>query len=142
MGDLIQTLKAQHNAVGAMVEKINASVSAKDKAEIQSHLHNMAKALLAHLELEDRELYPGFREAASAKQEKSLLTTANMFSTNMGKITDALKAFLQKYDGKQFDIGAFERDWRSITSVLKNRIESEEGSLYPLYEKWVKPTKQ
>ncbi len=75
--------------------------------------------------------------AGKEKNDKALSDTAQVFSSNMLRITDSLKGFLQRHEGKKLDAGAFTRDWKTITAALQARITSEEATLYPLYDKWV-----
>lgn len=59
MSDLIARLKKEHNIlVEALDSMTNLGVTIKDG---QSKLYTAKEALLAHLSLEDRELYPVLR---------------------------------------------------------------------------------
>ncbi len=98
-------------------------------------LDRLKTALLAHLQLEDTELYPGLQRLGKATGQPSLQTTADLFASNMKRITDAVTGFLGRYEGKNFDVIAFNRDWKSIVEVLGSRIQSEETTLFPMYEK-------
>ncbi len=111
-------------------------VERKNVAAIDGKLTGFKTALLAHLELEDKKLYQALIKAAE-KKDPGAVETARMFSTNMVGISRVLIDFLGRYEGKKFAADAFAQDWQGILG-LGARINSEEATLYPLYEKWTK----
>ena len=137
MSSLVQTLKAQHVAVQTMATEVNQLVERKNVAGINAKLTELKAALLGHLELEDKKLYSALIKAAE-KKDPAAVETARMFSTNMVGISRVLIDFLGKYEGKKFSAEAFAQDWQGILGALAARINSEEATLYPLYEKWTK----
>jgi hypothetical protein len=139
MKELIDTLQAQHNAVAVMVDRINASIAKGDTRAISTTLGELKSALLAHLELEDNQLYPQLIQAAEKQGDPTIAQTTKMFSSGMVLISDTLKTFLGRYERKKdFSVDEFKKDWREVTVALSARINQEESSLYPLYNKWVK----
>jgi hypothetical protein len=138
--DLVGTLRGQHEAALKLVGTINERLAAKDIPGVNAALTQLKNALLAHLELEDKKLYPALINAAEAKKNSSLASTTRMFSSNMVGITETLKSFLAKFEGKQFDPKAFETEWKAVVGALGARINSEEATLYPMYQQWVSPT--
>ena len=137
MSSLVATLKAQHVAVQKMATEISKLVERKNIAGINAKLTDLKTALLGHLELEDKNLYPALIKAAE-KKDPTAAETARMFSTNMVGISSVLIGFLGKYEGKNFSADAFAQDWQGILGALGARINSEEATLYPLFEKWTK----
>ena len=132
---ITDTLREQHKVVLLIVNEIQAAIIAADAPRIQQELKQLQKVLSAHLALEDAELYPGLHRMAVDAGSQNLAVVARQFASNMSRITDALLAFLRKYDRPIVDLAAFRSDWAHIVSALSGRIASEEGTLYPLYEK-------
>ena len=137
MSSLVATLKAQHVAVQKMATEISKFLERKNIAGISAKLAELKAALLGHLELEDKNLYPALIKAAE-KKDPAAVETARMFSTNMVGISSVLVGFLKKYEGKSFSADAFAQDWQGILGALGARINSEEATLYPLFEKWTR----
>ncbi len=134
--NLVPTLKSQHQAVIALAGQVNEALGKKDVAAIQKHLSVLGGALLGHLDIEDTELYPALIKAAQDSGQDNLATTARLFSSNMAFISRALKDFLGRYGGKPtFDLKQFGDDWKNIVASLSARINAEETTLYPMYEK-------
>ncbi len=137
MGSLVDTLRTQHAAVQKMAAEISQLVARTDIGAISAKLTDLKTALLGHLDLEDKKLYPALIKAAQ-KKDPAAAETARMFATNMVGISRVLVDFLGKYEGKKFSADAFAQDWQGILGALAARINSEEATLYPLYEKWTK----
>jgi hemerythrin-like domain-containing protein len=128
---LVKTLKAQHQAVQRMVAELEGKLQRQDAEAATAVLGRLKEALLAHLELEDRELYPGLVRHAQAQH---MLQVAKTFSSNMEFISQGLKDFLSRHE-RITDIATFRMEWQGVREVLRQRIHSEETSLYPLYER-------
>jgi iron-sulfur cluster repair protein YtfE (RIC family) len=135
---LTETLKQQHAEVLRQVDIIQAGIEKADRGLIRSELEKLGTALVAHLMLEDRQLYPEIERLATESGSEHLAVVARQFASNMGRISAALLAFLAKYEKPFTDLDAFKRDWSSVLSALEGRIMSEETTLYPLYEKAVR----
>lgn len=133
MKSLVQTLKAQHQAVQQMTVELDEALELGDAAVATALLEKLKAALLSHLELEDRELYPGLLQLAEAQRQDHLAKVAKMFSSNMAFITGGVKRFLAQHE-RVTDTAAFRDEWRGILKVLQQRIHSEECTLYPLFE--------
>lgn len=134
---LTETLKQQHAEVLRQVDVIQAGIEKADRDLIRSELEKLGTALVAHLMLEDRQLYPELERLATENGAEHLAVVARQFASNMSRISAALLAFLAKYEKPFTDIAVFKRDWSSVLAALSGRILSEETTLYPLYEKAV-----
>ena len=94
-----------------------------------------AKAgLLAHLEKEDKQLYPTlFKEAESDPMLKQTLDT---YAEDMKGISQAALDFFGKYssggDGLEFA-----KDFGKLLAVLSSRIRKEESVIYVKYDELV-----
>ena len=137
MNALIESLKAQHVAVQAIVLRMNAAIERGDLASVQRELTSLKTGLLAHLAQEDAELYPSLDKAIGQRSNQNLTVLVRSFSTNIGQISEALSRFLEKYEGKTLPLDLFSKEWTHISRVLASRIRSEEETLYPLFQKLV-----
>jgi hypothetical protein len=137
MKDLVITLTAQHQSVLRMVASINGKVQKGDVQGISHALGDLRDALLAHLELEDRELYPNLIRAAEKQNQPNIVNATKTFATNMIDITGVLKQFLVRFEGPKLDVNAFKPEWERIVGTLAARITSEESTLYPMFNQWM-----
>jgi iron-sulfur cluster repair protein YtfE (RIC family) len=136
--NLIPTLKAQHQAVVKMVTTIDDAVGRKDLTSVAQTLAQLKTALLAHLELEDTQLYPELIRAAEEKKQQEIAEMAKTFANNMKHISKALNDFLGRYDGMQeVQLQKFNKDWPAIKDTLGSRVSAEETSLYKQYARLV-----
>lgn len=133
---LIATLKQQHQELLRLVGQMNAVLERGDEAAVFAVLSSLSQVLRAHLALEDQEIYPALVRAAEASGDAKMLETARLFADNMQRITDSLKEFLARHE-TSFHLERFRTGWSTLSGVLAKRIESEETTLYPLYEKRV-----
>jgi regulator of sigma D len=133
---LIATLKQQHQELVRLVGEMNAVLARGDEGAVFAVLSSLSQVLRAHLLLEDREIYPALVKAAEASGDAKMLETAKLFADNMQRITESLKDFLARHE-TSFHLERFRTGWSTLSGVLAKRIESEETTLYPLYEKRV-----
>lgn len=130
---LIATLKSQHETLRQSVQLIDEALAAGDPSKLRAALEGFTTLLSSHLQQEDAELYPGLVKAAQEKKDAHVERTAQLFSTNMARISESLSAFLRRQGKQQLQPSAFEREWRGFVAVLNQRLESEESALYPMY---------
>ena len=133
---LIATLKQQHQELVRLVGEMNAVLERGDEGAVFAVLASLSQVLRAHLALEDREIYPALVKAAEASGDAKMLETAKLFADNMQRITESLKDFLARHE-TSFHLDRFRTGWSTLSGVLAKRIESEETTLYPLYERRV-----
>ncbi len=133
---LIATLRQQHQELVRLVEQMNAVLERGEEGAVCKVLSSLSQALRTHLALEDREVYPGLIRAAEASGDAKMLETARLFASNMQRITDSLQDFLSRHQA-EFHLERFRTGWNTLSGVLAKRIESEETTLYPLYEQRV-----
>jgi hypothetical protein len=135
--NLITTLKEQHLAVQSLAGKINDALARKDVSEIRRHLLTLQNAVVAHLQLEDDELYPELIRTARSENLPQVADIAASFASAMRHISTAVVKFFQTYTAPAWSIASFERAWPGILEELSLRIAAEESQLYPMYEKHV-----
>lgn len=127
---LVSELKADHQKLVAVLSDIRAKgITSKEGVQL---LMSAKSALLAHLKKEDTFLYPEMKLAA--EKNPNLKQTLDIFAKDMDKITDQVLAFFNKYTngGSGLD---FAKDIGGLLSVLGTRIQREENTLYPEYDK-------
>lgn len=128
--------KNQHKGLVDLVGKIagclDEAALTKDASVVAKHLNGLAGGLQMHLMLEDESLYPRLLKSTNAK----IVDTSKKFMTEMG----GLKATFMKYKEKwpsaeiQKNPKAFITETKGILKALADRVEREEGTLYPLAE--------
>lgn len=134
--NLIETLHIQHEEITRIVDRITGAANRGDLAALAAGVDALAVAVLAHLAVEDAQLYPALTRAAEQTQLEVPTKIARTYEHNMQTITVALKAFIEKYS-RPFTLEDFRRDWVLASQLLTDRILSEEATLYPLYKSWV-----
>jgi len=132
MSDLVDRLKKEHTIlVEALDSMTGLGVTSKDG---QAKLYSAKEALLAHLSLEDTELYPVLRRAAEA--DNAVRHTLDVFAKDMEEISKTALSFFGKYS-QGGDSLEFAKELGRLLGALKNRIGKEEGVLYALYDKLI-----
>ena len=93
----------------------------------------LSSTLIAHLKAEDWVLYPKLL----ASTDPNVATTARSFSEEMGGLSAAYLAYVERWTAT-----AIEQDWsaycddsRGIIDALGTRIERENRELYPLLDR-------
>lgn len=136
---LVQALRAQHAELLRLVDRVNEAVARDSQRDTSDALASLAAALLAHLAFEDERLYPALTRATDHSPLDMPSKIARTYERNMETISVALRAFLDQYSGApSLDLPSFRRDWQLVSELLADRISSEEKTLYPLYDSWVK----
>ena len=132
MSDLVSRLKKEHNIlVEALDSMMKLGVTTK---EGQEKLYSAKEVLLAHLSLEDKELYPVLRRAAES--DGSVKSTLDIFAKDMEEISKTALSFFEKY-AQGGDSLEFAKELGRLLGALRNRIGREEDVLYAQYDKLV-----
>ncbi len=128
MSVLITALKREHQALKSQVAAIKQAgvVSAEGFAELQRLRSN----LKAHLQHEDRDLYPRLAEAA--RDDVNLQILLNRFQNEMQEIATDAERFFERYPTPVQSVVC--RDIGRIFLLQVFRIFSEESVLYPRLE--------
>ena len=136
---LVDILRVQHAELLHLVERVNEAVLRDSVGDITAGLAKLTSALLAYLAVEDERLYPALTRAAIESPQEMSSKIARTYEHNMETISVALRAFLETYSGApNLDLCSFRRDGQLVSQLLADRIASEEKTLYPLYNSWVK----
>lgn len=141
MTTLVADLKSDHVQLKRTLKQV--SDFSKPVVERLSHLAQIKKALLTHLEKEDRELYPMLKRAA--ERDLSVRRMVGLFVKDMEELAPQALSFFAKYENVevvskrmqtevQFTV-EFGRDLEQLIILLGLRIGREESTLYPEFER-------
>jgi hypothetical protein len=137
MSILIEELKREHSEILAALNEVKErGILSK---EGQDKLMSLEVSLLAHLEMEDDELYPTLRK--EAEHYNSIKDTLDLFAIDMEDVSKIVREFFEKYsDGfSGMNIKEISEDFENLLAALTKRISNEEESLYEEYEALNRP---
>ena len=96
-------------------------------------------SLLAHLEMEDDQLYPALKK--EAEHSNSIKDTLELFAIDMENVSKTVREFFEKYSEgfSGVELDKLSEDFENLFSALTKRICNEEESLYEEYESLGRP---
>jgi len=128
-------LRKQHDFIldlaGEIDKVLDQLVTEIDVARLQKLLARFDNILTIHLQSEDTFLYPAMQ--ASSNQEAS--ETATRFHEEMGGLLGVYAKFSLRWASAKAIFEQqplFRQEWNDLCAALGNRIERENGELYPL----------
>jgi len=128
MSILIEELKKEHSEILATLNEVKKlGILTK---EGQDKLISLEVSLLAHLEMEDDQLYPTLKK--EAEHNNSIKDTLELFALDMEGVSTIVREFFEKYsDGfSGMDLKELSEDFENFLAALNKRICNEEESLY------------
>lgn len=126
---LIEELKKEHSEIVAALNEVKKlGILSK---EGQDKLMSLEASLLAHLEMEDDQLYPVLRK--EAKHNKDLKNTLDLFIMDMENVSEIVQDFFDKYS-EEISGEEVQKDFDVLCAAISKRISNEEESLYEEYE--------
>lgn len=131
---LIETLRDQHRELLQLFAGLETASERQDGVDFQAALERFARALNAHLAIENRYLYGFF--ARHGHPDADIAGRIDVMATDMMHVGRILQRFLAKYSRAPLQAGQFaqlRRDLGAVGEVLVHRIHEEESVLYPLY---------
>ena len=129
MSILIEELKKEHSGIIATLNEVKKlGILSK---EGQDKLISVQTSLLAHLEMEDDQLYPILRK--QAENNKDLKNTLDLFEMDMENVSTIVQEFFDKYS-EEFSGEELPEDFENLFAALSKRISNEEAALYEEYE--------
>jgi len=137
MSILIEELKKEHSEILAALNEVKVlGILSK---EGQDKLMSLEVSLLAHLEMEDDELYPTLRK--EAEHYNSIKDTLDLFAIDMENVSKIVREFFEKYSEgfSGMDLKEISEDFENLLAALTKRIRNEEESLYEEYETLDRP---
>ena len=133
--DLIPQLKKEHVEIMHSFESIKEGVSKGDVGDkdLINELRELKRVLVAHLDLEDKMLYPSLSKSDKPKAKE----LGEKFSEEMLGISKVALAFFGKYmDESISDLvksSEFRKELDEVIKAVTKRVEAEENILYPAY---------
>jgi hypothetical protein len=134
MPSLTESLSAQHQHLIELANHLGMRLLATDLVAIGAAMRELRAALLAHLEVEDRELYPALQAAAAAAGRDDQALVARTFAENMLRISGRLRTFVER-EPTAPTLEELRAGWPLVREVLMKRIDAEELVLYPMHAK-------
>ncbi len=129
MSILIEELKKEHAEIVTTLDEVKKlGILSK---EGQHKLMSLEASLLAHLEIEDDQLYPALRK--KAEQNNNLKNTLDLFAMDMENVSKIVQGFFDKY-AEELSGEDLQKDFDNLCTALSKRINNEEESLYEEYE--------
>ncbi len=129
MSILIDELKKEHSEILATLNEVKKfGILSK---EGQDKLTSLEVSLLAHLEMEDDQLYPAFKK--EAEHNNSIKDILELFALDMEGVSKIVREFFEKYS-EEFSGDELSEDFENFLAALNKRICNEEESLYEEYE--------
>lgn len=125
----IEELARQHRDLGNIAAELLHAVSAPEPRPVAAVRWRLARALLAHLALEDSYLYP----ALIGSNKSSISGLAASYRREMGDLAPMFRKYLAEWTelriAKEWSL--FAEETRQIISALSQRIAREDQKLYP-----------
>lgn len=135
--NLILQLKKEHQQMLRILALIQMGLDGKRKDfEPGEELSEMNQILSAHLELEDKLLYPKFQKS-DILQVRQL---GESFANEMADITKRFMTFMKNYGDKETNSlikdSKFKQTFKQIYSEVNKRVIVEENLLFPAYTQY------
>ena len=131
MTALIDEFRGEHAQISDLLLKAkDMGVSSQQGRDC---IFSAKKMLLAHLNKEDRFLYPTLRKAAET--DDSLQKTLDSYAKDMENISADVMVFFELYESGENRDENFRKDCDNIIKALSKRIAKEEAVLYKQYDK-------
>ena len=132
MSILIEELKKEHSEILATLNEVK-EIGIHSK-EGQGKLMSLEVSLLAHLGIEDDQLYPTLKK--EAEHNSSIKDTLDLFAMDMENVSKTVLEFFEKYSEgfSGMDLKELSEDFDNFLAALTKRIRNEEESLYEEYE--------
>lgn len=127
----ISVLRAQHDALSAIALDLLEQVSGSEQPRPVGALRwKLARALIAHLAVEDGYLYPDMLSAADMEAR----SVAQAFQCEMGdlagRFTDYMACWTDERVAREWAV--FRAETKAMMGALAARIARENERLYPL----------
>ena len=137
MSILIEELKKEHSEILAALNEVKElGILSK---EGQDKLMSLEVSLLAHLGIEDDQLYPTLKK--EAEHSNSIKDTLDLFAIDMENVSKIVREFFEEYSEgfSGMEPEKLSEDFENLLAALTKRIGHEEESLYEEYENLDRP---
>ncbi len=127
---LLEEFKKEHSGILDTLKEVNENgILTK---ESQSKLMSVKASLLEHLKEEDGKFYPALWK--EAEHNKKLKEALEVFANDLESASRFVIEFFDRCD-KGFLGANLSRDFETLFTVIRYRMENEENILYGEYEK-------
>ncbi len=133
--NLIPKLEGDHQTLFGIYGEIKEASDLANYSLVKDKLKEFKQGFLDHILIENVSLYVYMKNALHDDEES--VDLVQEFRSEMNEIGKVVRAFILKYEtiGVNQDLASsFAQDLAGIGQALVDRIEREEGTLYPLYE--------
>ncbi len=131
----MSTCRDHHDAIRILLEKFPTAAPV-DPAQTSKLLARLGAVLLAHLKLEDDQLYP----ALARSPNRTVRDTAIHYSQEMSGLKQTFVSFMGTW-GNEAAIAAgqdsFIAAWSAVRSALEVRMAKEDHGLYSIAEDYL-----
>ena len=128
MSILIEELKKEHSEILATLNEVKQfGILSEDG---QDKLMSLEVSLLAHLEMEDNQLFPVLKK--EAEHSNSIKDTLELFAIDMENVSKIVREYSEGFSG--VELNKLSDDFENFFTALTKRICNEEESLYEEYE--------
>jgi len=134
---LIPQLKREHVEIMRSFDSIKEGVSEGNvgDTDLINELRELKNILVAHLDLEDKMLYPALAKSEVVEAKE----LGEKYSAEMLEISKVAMAFFGKYMSETIEdllrSAEFRTELDAVVKAVTKRVEAEETILYPAYEK-------
>jgi len=134
---LIPQLKGEHVEIMRSFDSIKEGVSGRKvgDTDLINELRELKNILVAHLDLEDKMLYPALAKSEVVEAKE----LGEKYSAEMLEISKVAMAFFGKYMSETIaDLlksSEFRTELDVVIAAVTKRVDAEEKILYPAYEK-------
>ena len=130
--DFIKSLKSEHKAIIATIDDIDSQIIGQNNLQNSiDKLNRITEILFAHLEKEDKTLYPTLTRNPQTSK------IAKKYSYDMERLSSITIDFFKRYcinkEGLKIFIEDFTNGYSLFKGLLLVRIKREELELYPAY---------
>ncbi len=132
---LIASLKQDHHSLVELFEQVGRLAERGRFRELPATLVAFKTALESHVIAENVRFYNYVENSLVGDEEN--LALIRSFRREMNVIARSVVDFVKKYQRYDFDDNtkqAFLREYAAVGGLLAQRIQREEGNLYPLYQ--------
>lgn len=133
--DLMETLLGHHAQLGALFERIGRSAKAGDYAKVRTLLVRFKTSLQGHILTENVRFYAYLEKMLAKDPENSRII--HEFRREMNTIARQVTEFVSAWQESDFasaeQRAQFLVQYREVGKLLEQRLDNEEGKLYPLY---------
>ncbi len=130
---LVGSLTQDHEHLVALYRRIGVLLEESRLDELRNELVNFKTRFEAHVLTENVRFYVYLEQHLTDGHDAEVILD---FRREMNGIARAVVAFVKRYQSVEFDAATVARlreDYASILAALSQRLEREEGALYPLY---------